>query len=96
VVVVITAPFVLLGDLTHVAAMTDAAALSSFLMVNAALFWLSARRTIARRPTDLVLPGAAAALCALLLIHTGWAALCTAGALTLLGLLAAHKFRPAR
>jgi basic amino acid/polyamine antiporter, APA family len=96
VVVVITAPFVVLGDLTHVAAMTDAAVLSSFLMVNAALFWLSARRTIARRLADLVLPGAAAALCALLLIHTGWAALGTAGALTLLGLLVAQKSRAAR
>ena len=44
VVVGVTAPFVLLGDLARVAAMTDAAVLLSFLMVNLALVWLSSRR----------------------------------------------------
>jgi len=94
VVVGVTAPFVLLGDLSRVAAMTDAAVLLSFLMVNVALVWLSARRAIGRRRADLIFAGAAALLCAWLLMHTGWAGLGTAGALTILGLLIARRATP--
>jgi APA family basic amino acid/polyamine antiporter len=91
VVVGVTAPFVLLGDLSRVAEMTDASVLLSFLMVNGALVWLSASRAIDRRGADLILSGAAALLCAWLLIHTGWAGLGTASALTILALFIARR-----
>jgi basic amino acid/polyamine antiporter, APA family len=94
VVVGVTAPFVLLGDLARVAAMTDAAILLSFVMVNLALVWLSARGAIDRRRADVLFPGAAALLCAWLLTHTGWMALGTAGALMILGLLVARRATP--
>ncbi|MGH7311245.1 MAG: APC family permease [Candidatus Rokuibacteriota bacterium] len=71
VVVVFTAPLVLLGDLAGLAAMTDAAVLLSFAMVNLALLWLSARRAIDRRLTDRLFPGAAALLCVWLLTSHG-------------------------
>jgi APA family basic amino acid/polyamine antiporter len=93
-VVGLTVPLVLIGDLARVAAMTDGAVLASFLMVNLALVWLSARRTIARALADLLLPGAGALLCAWLLAHTGWAGLATTAALTLAGLLIARGTRP--
>jgi hypothetical protein len=86
---------VLIGDLAKVAAMTDAAVLASFLMVNLALVWLSARRAIPPAVADLLLPGAGALLCAWLLTHTGWAGLATTGALTVVGLLVARRARAA-
>jgi APA family basic amino acid/polyamine antiporter len=92
-VVGLTVPLVLLGDLARVAAMTDGAVLASFLMVNLALVWLSARRTIARATADLLLPGAGALLCAWLLTHTGWAGLATTGALIIVGVLIARGTR---
>lgn len=95
VVVGITALFVLFGNLARVAAMTDAAVLLSFLMVNLGLLWLSARRAIERRVADLFFPGAAALLCAWLLAHTGWTGLGTAVALTILGLLVVRRVKPA-
>src|SRR5262245_42577383 len=93
-VVGLTVPLVLLGDLASVAAMTDGAVLASFLMVNLALVWLSARRTIARVMADLLLPGTGAMLCAWLMAHTGWAGLATTGALALVGVLIARGARP--
>jgi APA family basic amino acid/polyamine antiporter len=90
-----TAPLVLLGDLAKVAAMTDAAVLSSFLMVNLALVWLSTRRAIERRLADRLLPGAGGLLCVWLLTHAGWVGLAAAGALTVAGLLIARRARPA-
>lgn len=93
-VVGVTVPLVLIGDLAKVAAMTDAAVLASFLMVNLALVWLSARRAIARAAADLLLPGAGALLCAWLLTHTGWAGLATAGALTVVGLFIGCRAKP--
>jgi APA family basic amino acid/polyamine antiporter len=93
-VVGVTAPVVMLGDLAGLAAMTDAAVLLSFAMVNVALLWLSVRGTIDRRLADLVFPAAAALLCLWLLTHTGWAALGIAAGLTVLGLLVAGKGRP--
>ena len=63
------------GDLREVATLTDAAVLSSFVLVNAALLWLAVRKQAgggrARRIVDLLLGGAAAALCAWLALHTG-------------------------
>lgn len=86
-----TVPFVWFGDLAGVAAMTDAAVLVSFSMVNLALVWLSARRAIERTPADLVLPGAATLLCVSLLTHTGWRGLAAAGSLTIVALLLARR-----
>jgi amino acid transporter len=61
------------GTLTQVAAMTDAAVLVSFMLVNASLPWLAARRrTPARglvRAVELVLPSLGFLLCAWLLVH---------------------------
>ncbi len=94
VVVALTAPLVLLGDLAGLAAMTNAAVLLSFAMVNLALLWLSARRAIDRRLADRLFPGAAALLCVWLLTHTGWTALGAAGVLTIVGLLVARQGRP--
>jgi APA family basic amino acid/polyamine antiporter len=87
----ITAGLVLLGDLTRVAALTDASVLMSFLLVN-----LSLPRAISRgladpgfaRPSlDLVLPILAVLMCGWLLVHTGWPSLATASALALVGLV---------
>lgn len=88
-----TALFVLLGDLAGVAAMTDAAVLVSFVLVNLALAWLSARRAIERRVADVLLPGAAVLLCLWLLSHVGWRGLATAAGLTGLALLLARRAR---
>jgi basic amino acid/polyamine antiporter, APA family len=90
-VVGVTVPLVLLGDLTQVAALTDATVLASFLMVNMALMWLSLRRAIKRTAADLLLPAASSLLCAWLLTHVGWAGLAATGALTVVGLIIARR-----
>jgi amino acid transporter len=63
------------GTLPQVAALTDAAVLVSFMLVNASLPWLAGRwRTPARgavRAIDLVLPSLGFLLCAWLLVHAG-------------------------
>ncbi len=81
----------LLGDLARAAALTDAAVLMSFALVNLSLSRLAARRRTsggrARRIADIALPVLALALCAWLLLHTGWAGLAAAWGLAALGLL---------
>jgi APA family basic amino acid/polyamine antiporter len=78
-----------LGTLTQAAFMTDALVLTSFLGVDASLFWLAARRRLGggagRRVTDLVFAGLALALCGWLLAHIEWAGLLAAVALGVLG-----------
>jgi APA family basic amino acid/polyamine antiporter len=95
VVTAITGALVLLGDLTRVAALTDAAVLMSFLLVNLSLPWVIGRGLagpgVAGRRLDFVLPVLALLMCGWLLVHTGWASLTTAGALALVGLLVGRE-----
>ncbi len=90
-VTAIAATAALLGDLARAAALTDAAVLLSFALVNLSLPWLAARRRTSggrgRRLADTALPLAALALCAWLLAHTGWGGLAAAGVLAAVGLL---------
>ena len=91
VVTAITGALVLLGDLTRVAALTDAAVLMSFLLVNLSLPWVIRRGLadpgVAGRGLDFLLPVLALLMCGWLLVHTGWPSLATATALALVGLL---------
>jgi amino acid transporter len=77
--------------LTRVAALTDAAVLMSFLLVNLSLPWVIRRGLagpgVAGRGLDFVLPVLALLMCGWLLVHTGWPSLATATALALVGLL---------
>jgi APA family basic amino acid/polyamine antiporter len=95
----ITGALVLLGDLTRVAALTDAAVLMSFMLVNLSLPWLARRGATgpgrARRTLDLTLPGLALLMCGWLLIHTGWESVAAAAAFALIG-LAVGRRRPDR
>lgn len=90
---------VMAGDLTQIAALTDAAVLLSFILVNLSLPWLAARGATAggrrRRTADLVLPSAGVLLCGFLLLHTGWRSLLVAGAVGALGMLVAARSRRA-
>jgi APA family basic amino acid/polyamine antiporter len=86
----VAAALVFAGDLARVAALTDAAVLGSFVLVNLALPWLVVRglapgRGI-RRGADLAVPSLAVLLCGWLLLHAGWLALGTAAALAAIGL----------
>jgi APA family basic amino acid/polyamine antiporter len=69
------AALVVVGTLRQVAAMTDAAVLVSFILVNASLPWLAARRrTPARgvaRAVEALVPTIAVLLCGWLLLHAG-------------------------
>jgi APA family basic amino acid/polyamine antiporter len=98
VVTAITGALVLLGDLTRVAALTDAAVLMSFLLVNLSLPSVIRRGLagpgVAGGLLDFVLPVLALLMCGWLLVHTGWLSLATAVALALVGLLIARE-RPA-
>jgi APA family basic amino acid/polyamine antiporter len=89
----------LLGDLARVAALTDAAVLLSFMLVNLSLPWVVSRRTkgprLARRLLDLILPSLAFLMCGWLLFHTGWSSLAVAGGLAIVG-LAVGRRRPTR
>jgi amino acid transporter len=95
----ITGVLVLLGDLARVAALTDAAVLLSFMLVNLSLPWVASRRTkgprLARRVLDLVLPSLAFLMCGWLLLHTGWPSLAAAGGLAIVGLVVG-RCRPNR
>ncbi len=95
VVTAITGALVLLGDLTRVAALTDAAVLMSFLLVNLSLPWVIRRGLagpgVAGRGLDFVLPVLALLMCGWLLVHTGWPSLATATALALVGLLVGRQ-----
>jgi APA family basic amino acid/polyamine antiporter len=77
------------GDLVQAAAMTDAAVLGSFGLVNASLLWLGRERPKpgGRRSTaDLVIPAAALLMCGVLALHVGWLGAVGALALALVGL----------
>jgi APA family basic amino acid/polyamine antiporter len=93
----ITGALVLLGDLTRVAALTDAAVLLSFMLVNLSLPWLAYRRQTGpgrvRRALDLGLPALALLMCGWLLLHTGWPSVAAAVVLALVG-LAVGRRRP--
>jgi APA family basic amino acid/polyamine antiporter len=95
----ITGALVLLGDLTRVAALTDAAVLLSFMLVNLSLPWLAYRRQTGpgrvRRALDLGLPALALLMCGWLLLHTGWPSVAAAVVLALVG-LAVGRRRPIR
>jgi hypothetical protein len=86
----ITGSLVLLGHLAQVAALTDAAVLVSFMLVNLSLPWLARRGAtrpgFARRTLDLALPSLALFLCGWLLLHTGRPSLAAAAGLAVLGL----------
>jgi len=75
-VVGVTAVLVLPGDLAQVAAITDAAMLVSFILVNVSLPVLAGRGLFGhdrrRRVADVAVPAASLLLCAWLLLHTGW------------------------
>jgi amino acid transporter len=99
-VAAVTAALVLSGDLARVAALTDAAVLASFALVNLALPWLVVRgqtpgRGVGRR-LDVALPVVAVLLCGWLLAHTGWPALAVATALAAVGLGIASRRSVAR
>jgi basic amino acid/polyamine antiporter, APA family len=90
---------VLRGDLRDVATLTDAAVLSSFVLVNASLLWLAthgrARSRGARRVADVTLSAVAGALCAWLAMHTGWVGLVAVVVILLAGGLVATDGRRA-
>jgi APA family basic amino acid/polyamine antiporter len=74
VVLAVTGALLFAGSLAQVASMTDAAVLSSFVMVNASLGWLACRGRVPsgrRRALDVVLPAAAVAMCGGLLLQVG-------------------------
>lgn len=95
----ISGMLVLLGDLARVAALTDAAVLLSFMLVNLSLPWVVSRRIkgprLARRLLDLIVPSLAFLMCGWLLFHTGWSSLAVAGGLAIVG-LAVGRRRPNR
>ncbi|MBM2826025.1 MAG: hypothetical protein HW403_89 [Dehalococcoidia bacterium] len=86
----IAAMLVLLGDLAKVAALTNAAVLSSFMLTNASLPWLTLRNNIEaspmRRVADLLFPGLALSVCGWLLLFTGWMSIAVAATLAVVGL----------
>ena len=90
-VLALAAVAVVAGDLTQIAALTDAAVLLSFMLVNLSLPWLAARGATAgggaRRSADLTLPAAGVLLCGFLLLHTGWRSLLVAGVVGAVGVL---------
>jgi APA family basic amino acid/polyamine antiporter len=84
------------GDLAEVAALTDAAVLLSFALVNLSLARLAGRGATggdrARRMVDIGVPSLALLLCGWLLLHTGWRSVGVAAALALLGLVVGPRF----
>jgi APA family basic amino acid/polyamine antiporter len=94
-VVAVTGLLILPGNLARAAAMTDAAVLLSFLLVNLSLPWLARQgRTgggAARRTVDRVVPALAVALCGWLLLHTGWESLIVTALLALSGIALAGR-----
>lgn len=91
----ITGGLVLLGNVARVAAMTDAAVLVSFMLVNLSLPRLAYRGLTGghagKRMADLLLPGLALLMCGWFLLHTGWVSIAVAAGLTILGFFAAAK-----
>ncbi len=86
----VAALFVLPGDLTGVAALTDAAVLASFILVSLSLPRLTLAGTTGTRGrryvADLAVPGLACLMCGWLLLHTGRASIGAAIGLALVGL----------
>ena len=81
-----TALVTVAGDLVQAAAMTDAAVLGSFGLVNASLLWLAREPGSSKRRawSDVLIPVAALLMSGALLLHVGW--LGAAGALALVGI----------
>jgi APA family basic amino acid/polyamine antiporter len=98
VVLGIAAAGLAIGTLSHLAALTDAAVLVSFGLVNLSLAWLAGRRRAgpgrARRITDLAVSTLAVVMCAWLALHTGYGSLGVTAGLVLVGLVVAGR-RPA-
>jgi amino acid transporter len=91
---------VIAGDLTAIAALTDAAVLVSFILVNLSLPWLAARGGTAggasRRAADVLVPAGGVLLCGFLLLHTGWRSLLVAGVVGAVGMLVRRRWRDER
>jgi APA family basic amino acid/polyamine antiporter len=98
-VTVIAAALVLTGDLTRAATLTDAAVLSSFMLVNLSLPWIAysgvTRTGRARRLVDVGVPAVAFLMCAWLFLHTGWASMGAAAGLAVVGLALGYRRRTA-
>lgn len=98
-VTAVTGALVLPGDLAQMAALTDAAVLLSFMLVNLSLLWVASHGARSPRPArrvlDLTLPSLAFLMCGWLVIHTGWTSLAVAGGLAIVG-LALGRSRPDR
>lgn len=96
-VLVLLAGLVSLGDLRQVAALTDAAVLVAFILVNASLLWLAARRPAMgsgkRRASDALISALAILLCGWLLLHAGALSVIAALGLSALALVAAPGTR---
>jgi APA family basic amino acid/polyamine antiporter len=98
VVLGIAAAGLAIGTLSRLAALTDAAVLVSFGLVNLSLAWLAGRRRAgpgrAGRATDLAVSTLAVVMCAWLALHTGYGSLGVTAGLALVGLVVAGR-RPA-
>jgi basic amino acid/polyamine antiporter, APA family len=90
-VLVVAGAAVMAGNLTEIAALTDAAVLMSFILVNLSLPWLAVRGATAggrpRRWADVILPAGGVLLCTFLVLHTGWRSLLVAGVVGAVGML---------
>ncbi|MCX6021859.1 MAG: APC family permease [Chloroflexi bacterium] len=103
VVVLITAAALFLGNLQHVAELTNAALLVSFSLTNLSLGWLAYRSrtalTVTRRVADGTVAAIAVVLCGWLLLYTGWESVAVtallAGAGFLVNLVSGSKPREA-
>ena len=99
-VTIVAATLVLPGDLARAATLTDAAVLSSFMLVNLSLPWLAgsgATRTgRARRLVDVLVPAVAFLMCGWLLLHTGGASIAAAAGLAVVGYAVASRRAPGR
>jgi len=88
-VTIIASALVLPGNLTRMATLTDAAVLSSFMLVNLSLPWLAysgvTRTSRARRVADVAVPGLALLLCGWLLLHTGGPSIAATAGLAVVG-----------
>jgi APA family basic amino acid/polyamine antiporter len=88
-VTVIAGVLVLPGDLARAATLTDAAVLSSFMLVNLSLPWLAwsgtTRTGRARRMLDVAVPLLAFLMCGWLLLHTGGTSIAAAAGLAAVG-----------
>jgi APA family basic amino acid/polyamine antiporter len=88
-VTIIAAALVLPGDLKRAATFTDAAVLTSFMLVNLSLPWLAwsggTRTGRARRMVDVAVPVLAFLMSGWLLLHTGWPSIAVAAGLAVAG-----------